>query len=360
MPWSGRVPVRRPPSDRAITLNDSGGGGGAESTTFFKNKSVPRQEPAMGEGRMLHAPSVDWVHTNLLRSVEQKNPFSIDPTTKLAQQFGFTSRRSNRDQEDGIENTSTPSTATLSERAQRALREVYRRFDSDQLLKVTAYLNSNAGSLLNRTMQTLGQGSARNKVVAPRTFGVIDEGIFLRLFAAASTLDPIRAASVVATLGYRPNFAVDVPDEEGTSGGMSGSMSGGRGSSGRREATPPPRRKIGERSKRPASASASRRRPSSAASKAGGGSRGGARGGARRPSTAGAKRRGSSSSSSSSGNRTGGGDMARSHSSFLRGAITPRHRRGPMDFWWKFLASGSVVSDGSNLGKSRRRGGRKK
>lgn len=195
-----------------------------------------------------------------------------------------------------------------------------------------AYLNSTAGLVLSRMVHSFGSTTVRkssrsSRVVIelpPPKFGPIDEGIFLRVFAAAGTLDPIRAASVVAKLGYRPNFSVESPVSK-TNGGRSTNKSV-KSVKNKRRAVPPAGKRGG---KRPASASAgaSRRRPASA----GGSRRGGQKNkGSKnvRPSTAGNSR------SNSNGANKG---MVNSHSSFLKGSITPRHRRGPMDFYWKFL-----------------------
>tara|TARA_B110000090_G_scaffold102221_1_gene114936 strand:+ start:728 stop:2287 length:1560 start_codon:yes stop_codon:yes gene_type:complete len=336
MPWSGRVPMRA---------------------------SQPRvaRVAQTEEPRMLHAPSVEWVQTNLL-SRHTDHPFKLDvhQTQRLnneneAKQFGFTSSRTT----EAMHQKST----TLSIQAQRALREVFHRFDREQLKTLQQYLNSPTGEVLSRAVQSFGRGhpqsrrsnsssssngnsnntkrtnkssrssvrstTSNNNVLPPHKFGLIDEGIFLRVFAAAGTLDPIRAAYVVAKLGYRPNFSIETPGSK-----MNQKASGSRTSRGPSRGTSRGTSRGGAKgvkkiAKRPASASGTRRRrPASAAS---GGRRGGKSGknkSGKRPSTAGARR-------AESG-------MQNSHSSFLKGSITPRHRKGPMDFYWRFL-SGSIV-----------------
>jgi hypothetical protein len=166
-------------------------------------------------------------------------------------------------------------------------------------------------------------------MLPPHKFGLIDEGIFLRVFAAAGTLDPIRAAYVVAKLGYRPNFSIETPGSK-----MNQKASGSRTSRGPSRGTSRGGAKgVKKIAKRPASASGTRRRrPASAASGVRGGKSGKNKSG-KRPSTAGARR-------AESG-------MQNSHSSFLKGSITPRHRKGPMDFYWRFLGEELRYSTGT-------------
>ena len=234
---------------------------------------------------------------------------------------------------------------TLSSSAQMALREVFRRFDREHLKKLQNYLNSPSGILLNSTTHSFGNASARsnnnnantniNTARRPRPFGTITEGIFLKLFAAAGTLDPIRAAFVVSKLGYRPNFSVDSPKPIHKIGASS-SAAGSKKNRSNRPSAPPGRKRTNSSSKssskRPASAGA-RRRPAGGKRKSKGST-------SKRPSTAGARR--------GSNNNIGGGMEGNNNSSFLRGAITPRHGRGPMDFYWKFLAG-----IGGQLGKKK-------
>ena len=318
MPWSGRVPVRRVSSS-------------SSSSKGTKNNlaSVPRQVIGVGEGRMLHAPSVDWVRTNLLNSTPD-NPFVADPATNEAKNFGFTSSRS--------AHQASMASTTLSGSAQSALREVFRRFDREHLKKLQNYLNSPSGALLNRTTQGFGGHSGDSA----RPFGPINEGIFLQLFAAAGTLDPIRAAFVVSKLGYRPNFSVESPKTNTSSKysrtssnstvGIAAKMK--KNSNNRSSNRPSAPSSSSSKNKhgggrRPASAgSTRRRRPASAGiSRGAKGKKKNTNGRQKRPSTAG-NRRGSKTIDSAHSN----------NSSFLRGAITPRHRRGPMDFYFKFLS----------------------
>ena len=88
MPWSGRVPVRRSTSNTNTNRDGNQGrdrdgnqrNGNQRNGNRNVSSYVPRHEPNAGEGKMLHAPSVEWVKTNLLCSTPD-NPFgdvSID------------------------------------------------------------------------------------------------------------------------------------------------------------------------------------------------------------------------------------------------------------------------------------------
>ena len=88
MPWSGRVPVRRSTSNTTTNRDGNQGrdrdgnqrNGNQRNGNRNVSSYVPRHEPNAGEGKMLHAPSVEWVKTNLLCSTPD-NPFgdvSID------------------------------------------------------------------------------------------------------------------------------------------------------------------------------------------------------------------------------------------------------------------------------------------
>lgn len=290
MPWSGRVPMRTSVSHQ------------------------PRQVPATDQQRMLHAPSVEWVRTNLLSATPDK-PFLEADQGSSDRHFGFISARSGRE--------AVQSTITLSNNAQHALRSIFRLYDREQLKTLQNYLNSPAGIVLSTAVQSFSASSKDGVDVSNATtgrsrkstkssassklnkFGTIDEGVFLKVFAAAGKLDPIRAASVVTKLGFRPNFSIESPNSKRE-----------RESTNERVASPPGKRRSNNKrpQRRPASASSGRRKATGKQSK---NKRG------KRPSTAGSSRR---------------RELVSSHSSFLKGAITPRHHRGPLDFYWKYMS----------------------
>ena len=114
--------------------------------------AVPRQEPAAGEQRMLHAPSVEWVRTNLLSNAPE-HPFTDPNKTQQAgnnyqgdvnknngvsgvdeAHFGFTSARTTK--------AAAQSSTTLSGSAQNALREVFRRFNKVRLFSIFTFQSS--------------------------------------------------------------------------------------------------------------------------------------------------------------------------------------------------------------------------
>jgi hypothetical protein len=363
MPWVGRVPVRRAPAELSSVagrrddqervnsmpgrLRDSMGGQTGRST-------IPRSEPALGEARMLHAPSVDWVKNMLMGSAGSDDPFKIDPAVNDAKEFGFSSARiMERSANAGSSNMS------LSGQAVVALQEIFSRFPREDLKDLQGYINSPAGVVLNRALSSGGDGGGAgasgrsfggassgaastrrtNRTQGtnkPSTFperirriGVITPQLFLQIFAAAARIDPIRATFVVSKLGYRPNFSsLHAPGYEAAGEDIMASTltemqrtlgNTGRGSvsAGRRATAPKGKSKGKSKGKpkaRPASAGASRRKVG-VAGKA-------SRQKGKRPSTAGARR-------VSKG--------AVPPSSFVRGDITARHRRGPIHFFWRWL-----------------------
>lgn len=373
MPWVGRVPVRKQPGRSNISNMAENNGG--ESMDMFDSSAsrsggyAPRSEPALGEARMLHVPSVDWVKNVLLESEGSNDPFKIDPATNDAKEFGFSSAR--------IIRQTTGNNNALSSQAVAALNEIFSRFTREDLKSLQGYINSSAGTVLNRAIygdggNTATSGKAVTSVRSHKTIsnsthrsthsskssfpesirriGPITPQIFLKIFAAAARIDPIRATFVISKLGYRPNFSsLDAPDYEAAGEEIMTSTltemhrtlgSTGRGrsaiSAGRR-ATAPKGKSPRKTRTRPASASAAHRR------NAVGGTQ--KRSNKRRPSTAGAKRRQSRD--------------IKPPSSFIRGDITARHQRGPIHFYWKWLQRApkvaAITSRSSRKQRSNRR-----
>lgn len=362
MPWVGRVPVRRTPGgllngdpqdgpDRANSmpgrLKDVQRGQTGRS-------SIPRSEPALGEARMLHAPSLDWVQNMLLGSTRSDDPFKIDPAVDDAKEFGYSSARI-------MERSANAGSGkkSLSGQAVAALHEIFSRFTREDLKALQGYINSPPGAVLNRALFSAGDnrgGNSADASVSGRSFGsasgaasnrptnrtqgtnktssfperirrigAVTPQLFLQIFAAAARIDPIRATFVVSKLGYRPNFSslnapgYDVAGEDIMASTLT-EMKRTLGNTGRRSvaagrrATAPKGKSKGKSRSRPASAGASRRKVGSA--------RTNSKPKGKRPSTAGARR-------SSKG--------VAPPTSFVRGDITARHRRGPIHFFWRWL-----------------------
>ncbi len=378
MPWVGRVPVRKPQSQVQNSGRPTSAESGAEGQRVDGVGAVPRQEPAPGQARMLHAPSVDWVRTSLMGTLPD-DPFSVDAASSDMQEFGFSSARSGGAVGGGGDTRSTAADAAGSAADRRAkvggggggfavrgaavaaLNEIFRRFDADGLRKLQGYLNSPAGVALNKAVHNTHAGKAgstggsrrsRPASASPATrghsaggrgasastsfpslsargrgpsgrpdpnngfarpVGPITQGLFLQLFAAAARIDPIRAAFVVAKLGYRPNFSkiADPKLGEAAAARLAG-------------VAPRPTSAALTKSKKKKKTMAGRR-PASAGARRGAAAGGGRRTAGKRPSTAGPRRR-------RSGQRP-------SATSFLRGEITPRHSRGPINFFWRWLAA---------------------